>query len=95
LRAIPGRAGSPRGAPSECASYVNQAPLDGAAAARAAPDTVCAGYGLVAAYRQAGVTLPAVRPIGFPDAPHYRPTLEALASHPNRLPETKGAGSGR
>jgi alkanesulfonate monooxygenase SsuD/methylene tetrahydromethanopterin reductase-like flavin-dependent oxidoreductase (luciferase family) len=34
----------------------------------------------VAAYRSAGVTLPAVRPIGFPDAPHYRPTLEALAS---------------
>ncbi len=33
----------------------------------------------VAAYREAGVTLPAVRPIGFPDAPHYRPTLEALA----------------
>lgn len=35
----------------------------------------------VAAYRQAGVTLPAVRPISFPDAPHYRPTLEALAAH--------------
>ena len=34
----------------------------------------------VAAYRSAGVTLPAVRPIAFPDAPHYRPTLEALAS---------------
>ena len=33
----------------------------------------------VAAYRRAGVTLPAVRPIGFPDAPHYRSTLEALA----------------
>lgn len=33
----------------------------------------------VAAYREAGVTLPAIRPIGFPDAPHYRPTLEALA----------------
>jgi len=33
----------------------------------------------VAAYRRAGVTLPAVRPIAFPDAPHYRPTLEALA----------------
>ncbi len=33
----------------------------------------------VAAYRRAGVTLPAVRPIGFPEAPHYRPTLEALA----------------
>ena len=33
----------------------------------------------VAAYRRAGVTLPTVRPIGFPDASHYRPTLEALA----------------
>jgi F420-dependent oxidoreductase-like protein len=32
---------------------------------------------LLAAYRDAGVTLPAVRPIGFPDAPHYLPTLEA------------------
>jgi hypothetical protein len=31
---------------------------------------------LVAAYREAGVTLPAIRPIGFPDAPHYLPTLE-------------------
>jgi hypothetical protein len=33
----------------------------------------------VAAYRRAGVTLPAIRPIAFPEAPHYRPTLEALA----------------
>ena len=32
---------------------------------------------LVATYRAAGVTLPAIRPIGFPDAPHYLPTLEA------------------
>jgi alkanesulfonate monooxygenase SsuD/methylene tetrahydromethanopterin reductase-like flavin-dependent oxidoreductase (luciferase family) len=31
----------------------------------------------VAAHRDAGVTLPAIRPIGFPDAPHYLPTLEA------------------
>jgi F420-dependent oxidoreductase-like protein len=30
----------------------------------------------VAAYRRAGVTLPAVRPITFPDAPWYRRTLE-------------------
>ena len=30
--------------------------------------------------RQAGVTFPAIRPIGFPDAPHYRGTLKALAS---------------
>jgi len=35
---------------------------------------------LVTAYREAGVTLPAIRPIGFPDAPHYRPTLEACAA---------------
>jgi F420-dependent oxidoreductase-like protein len=33
--------------------------------------------GLVAAYREAGITLPAIRPIGFPDAPHYLRTLEA------------------
>jgi hypothetical protein len=31
---------------------------------------------LVTAYREAGVTLPAIRPIGFPDASHYLPTLE-------------------
>ena len=34
----------------------------------------------VAAYRQAGVTLPAVRSIAFPDTPHYRPTLEACCT---------------
>jgi alkanesulfonate monooxygenase SsuD/methylene tetrahydromethanopterin reductase-like flavin-dependent oxidoreductase (luciferase family) len=33
----------------------------------------------VTAYRRAGVTLPAIRPIAFPDAPHFRPTLGALA----------------
>ena len=33
----------------------------------------------VAEYRRAGVTLPAVRPITSPDAPWYRPTLEAAA----------------
>jgi alkanesulfonate monooxygenase SsuD/methylene tetrahydromethanopterin reductase-like flavin-dependent oxidoreductase (luciferase family) len=33
----------------------------------------------VQAYRRAGVTLPAVRPITFPDAPWYRRTLEAMA----------------
>lgn len=33
----------------------------------------------VLAYREAGVTVAAVRPITFPDAPWYRPTLEALA----------------
>jgi alkanesulfonate monooxygenase SsuD/methylene tetrahydromethanopterin reductase-like flavin-dependent oxidoreductase (luciferase family) len=34
----------------------------------------------VAAHRDAGVTLAAIRPIGFPDAPHYLPTLEAGAT---------------
>ena len=34
----------------------------------------------VSAYRDAGVTLPAVRPIGFPDAPHYQPTVEAAVA---------------
>ncbi len=31
----------------------------------------------VAAHRDAGVTLPALRPVGFPDAAHYIPTVEA------------------
>ncbi|MGH7306037.1 MAG: LLM class flavin-dependent oxidoreductase [Candidatus Rokuibacteriota bacterium] len=35
-----------------------------------------AGQAFVAAYREAGVTLPAIRPITFPDAPWYRRTLE-------------------
>ena len=34
----------------------------------------------VAAYRDAGVTLPAIRPIAFPDAPWYRRTLEEAAA---------------
>ena len=34
----------------------------------------------VTAHRDAGVTLPAIRPIGFPDAAHYLPTLEAGAT---------------
>jgi alkanesulfonate monooxygenase SsuD/methylene tetrahydromethanopterin reductase-like flavin-dependent oxidoreductase (luciferase family) len=33
----------------------------------------------VEAYQKAGVTLPAVRPITFPDAPWYRRTIEAAA----------------
>jgi alkanesulfonate monooxygenase SsuD/methylene tetrahydromethanopterin reductase-like flavin-dependent oxidoreductase (luciferase family) len=37
------------------------------------------GRAFVGAYRAAGVTLPAVRPITFPDAPWYAPTLEAAA----------------
>jgi len=58
--------------------------------ARAVPDQLVAALGAIgdgnlvrayaAAYRQAGVTLPAIRPIGFPDAPHVRPTLQAFAS---------------
>jgi F420-dependent oxidoreductase-like protein len=38
-----------------------------------------AARGLVDAYRHAGVTLPAVRPITFPDAPWYRRSLEDVA----------------
>lgn len=38
------------------------------------------GRATVAEYRAAGVTLPAVRPITFPDAPWYGPTLEAAAA---------------
>jgi F420-dependent oxidoreductase-like protein len=38
-------------------------------------DAAAAGA-YVKAYREAGVTLPAVRPISFPDAPWYRRTLE-------------------
>jgi F420-dependent oxidoreductase-like protein len=34
----------------------------------------------VSAHREAGVTLPALRPIGFPDATHYGPTVEAGAT---------------
>ena len=34
------------------------------------------GQAFVRAYREAGVTLPAIRPITFPDAPWYRRTLE-------------------
>ena len=38
-----------------------------------------AARALVAAYRAAGVTVPAVRPITFPDAPWYRRSLEEAA----------------
>jgi alkanesulfonate monooxygenase SsuD/methylene tetrahydromethanopterin reductase-like flavin-dependent oxidoreductase (luciferase family) len=34
----------------------------------------------VTSYREAGVTLPALRPIGFPDALHFEPTVEAGAT---------------
>ena len=39
-----------------------------------------AGRAFVQAYREAGVTLPAIRPITFPDAPWYRRTLEDAAA---------------
>mgnify|MGYP000663427565 CR=1 FL=1 len=39
-----------------------------------------AARALVEAYRAAGVTRPAVRPIGFPDAPWYARTLEEAAA---------------
>ena len=38
-----------------------------------------AGQAFVRAYREAGVTLPAIRPITFPDAPWYRRTVEEAA----------------
>ncbi len=63
---------------------------------RAVPDRLAEALGAigdqnavsayVAAYRRVGVTLPVLRPIGFPDVPHYRPTLEASAPHSPLLP---------
>ena len=60
---------------------------DRAPGAEAVPDRIASALGavgdfralsaFVAAHREAGVTLPAIRPIGFPDAPHYVPTVEA------------------
>jgi hypothetical protein len=49
------------------------------AAALGAVGDATAGRAYVAAYRDAGVTLPAIRPITFPDAPWYRRSLEAAA----------------
>ena len=48
-------------------------PLPRALGAVGAPET---GRSFVQAYRDVGVTLPAIRPITFPDAPWYRRTLE-------------------
>jgi F420-dependent oxidoreductase-like protein len=66
------------------------AAYDRAPGADAVPDRLAAALGAVgdfntlssflAVHRDAGVTLPAVRPIGFPDAAHYVPTIEAAAS---------------
>jgi F420-dependent oxidoreductase-like protein len=54
-----------------------QVPESMAAALGAVGDAATAAAYLTA-YREAGVTLPAVRPITFPDAPWYRRTLEAM-----------------
>jgi len=66
------------------------AAYDRAPGPAAVPDRLAAALGavgdfgvirdFVAAHREAGVTLPAIRPIGFPDAPHYLPTLEASST---------------
>jgi alkanesulfonate monooxygenase SsuD/methylene tetrahydromethanopterin reductase-like flavin-dependent oxidoreductase (luciferase family) len=58
--------------------------------ALAVPDQLAGALGAIgdaslvrayaSAYRRAGVTLPAIRPIGFPEAPHVRPTLQAFAA---------------
>src|SRR5262245_46458459 len=49
------------------------------AAARGGGGDRAAVRAAVEAYRAAGVALPLVRPIGVPEAPHARPTLEAVA----------------
>lgn len=69
---------------SEIAAY------DRAPKPEAVPDRLVAALGglgdfravsaFVTAYREAGVTLPALRPIGFPEATHYEPTVEAGAT---------------
>ncbi len=51
----------------------------GLARALGAVGEAAAARAYVQAYRDAGVTLPAIRPITFPDAPWYRATLEAAA----------------
>jgi alkanesulfonate monooxygenase SsuD/methylene tetrahydromethanopterin reductase-like flavin-dependent oxidoreductase (luciferase family) len=63
------------------------AAYDRAPGPAAVPDRLAAALGavgdfgairdFVVAHREAGVTLPALRPIAFPDLPHYLPTLEA------------------
>jgi alkanesulfonate monooxygenase SsuD/methylene tetrahydromethanopterin reductase-like flavin-dependent oxidoreductase (luciferase family) len=51
----------------------------GLARALGAVGTPAEAEAYVRAYREAGVTMPAVRPVTFPDAPWYRATLEAAA----------------
>jgi probable F420-dependent oxidoreductase len=63
---------------------------DRAAGAAAVPDRLASALAaigdfpalsaFVAAHRDAGVTLPAIRPIAFPDSPHYLPTIEAASA---------------
>jgi alkanesulfonate monooxygenase SsuD/methylene tetrahydromethanopterin reductase-like flavin-dependent oxidoreductase (luciferase family) len=66
------------------------AAYDRAPSAVAVPDRLASALGavgdfktlsaFVTTYREAGVTLPALRPIAFPDALHYLPTVEAGSS---------------
>jgi len=66
------------------------AAYDRAPGAPAVPDRLAAGLAaigdfhtlseFVAVHREAGVTLPAIRPIAFPDAVHYLPTIEAASA---------------
>ncbi|MGH7392496.1 MAG: LLM class flavin-dependent oxidoreductase [Candidatus Rokuibacteriota bacterium] len=51
----------------------------GLARALGAVGDAATGRAFLQSYRDAGVTLPAVRPITFPDAPWYRATLEAAS----------------
>jgi F420-dependent oxidoreductase-like protein len=51
-------------------------PPEALADALGAVGDAAAARAYVGAYRSAGVTLPAIRPITFPDAPWYRRTLE-------------------
>jgi alkanesulfonate monooxygenase SsuD/methylene tetrahydromethanopterin reductase-like flavin-dependent oxidoreductase (luciferase family) len=74
----------------EALAAFDRARSQAASPAQAVPDQLVEALGGIGdgsvvrsyetAYRQAGVTLPAIRPIGFPDAPHYRPTLQAFAA---------------
>lgn len=74
----------------EALAACDRARGEGSSPAQAIPDQLVGALGgigdgrivhtYVTAYRQAGVTHPAIRPIGFPDAPHYRSTLQAFAA---------------
>jgi len=69
---------------AELAAY-DRAPSPAAVADRLADALAAIGdfraiAEFVAAHCDAGVTLPAIRPIAFPDSPHYLPTIEAARS---------------